>query len=103
MSFVVSSLSQKPENSSNDPWFLTEKVLRNLKCSFDLGLVFQHSECLKLVGFCDSEWGGDPDDRSSTSGYCFEIWDDCSFICWSCRKRQTVAFSSTEAEYMNFP
>ena len=72
-----------------------------MKGTFDLGLVFKHSECLKLVGSCDSDWGGDPNDRHSTSGYCFKFSDDSSVICWSSRKQQTVALSSTEAEYMS--
>ena len=72
-----------------------------MKGTFELGFVFKHSECLKLVGFCDSDCGGDPTDRRSTSGYCFKISDDSSVICWSCRKQQTVALSSTEADYMS--
>ena len=72
-----------------------------MKGTFDLGLVIKHSECFKLFGFCDSEWGGDPNDRRSTSGYCFEISDDSSVICWSSRKQQTVALFSTDAEYMS--
>ena len=101
LSFVVSSLSQVLKNPSQDHWLLAKKVLRYLKGTFDLGLVFKHSECLKLVGFCDSDWGGGPNDRRSTSGYCFKISDDSSVICWSSRKQQTVALSSTEAEYMS--
>ena len=69
LSFVVSSLSQVLKNPSHDHWLLAKKVLRHLKGTFDLGLVFKHSECLKLVGFCDSDWGADPIDRRSTSGY----------------------------------
>ena len=101
LSFVVSSLSQVLKNPSQDHWLLAKKVLRYLKGTFDLGLVFKHSKCLKLVGFCDSDWGGDPNDRRSTSGYCFKISDDSSVICWSSRKQQTVALSSTGAEYMS--
>ena len=100
LSFVISFLSQILKNPAHDLWLLAKKVLRYLKCTFDLGLVFKHSECLKLVGFCDSDWGGDPNDRRSTSGYCFKISPDSSVICWSSRKQQTVALSSTEAEYM---
>ena len=101
LNFVVSSLGQVLKNPSHDHWLLANKVLRYLKGTFDLGLVFKHSECLKLVGFCDSDWGGDPNDRRSTSGHCFKISDDSSVICWSSRKQQTVALSSTEAEYMS--
>ena len=85
LSFVVSSLSQVLKNPSHDHWFLAKKVLRYLKGTFDLGFVFKHSECLKLVGFSDSDWGGEPSDRCSTSGYCFKISDDSSVISWSSR------------------
>ena len=53
--FVVSFLSQVIKDPSHDHWLLAKKVLRYLKCNFDLGLVFKHSECLKLVGFFDSD------------------------------------------------
>ena len=56
LSFVLSSLSQVLKNPSHDHWLLAKKVFPYLKVSFDLGLVFKHSECLKLVGFCDSDW-----------------------------------------------
>ena len=101
LTFLVSSLSQVLKNPSHDHWLLTKKVLHYLKGTFDLGLVFKHSDCPKLVGFCDSYWGGDPNDRRSTIGYCFKFSNDSSVICWSSRKQQTVALSSTEAEYMS--
>ena len=101
MSFVVSSLSQVLKNPSHDLWLLAKKVLLYLKGTFYLGLVFKHSECLKFVGFYDSDWGGNPNDRRSASGYFFKISDDSSVICWSSRKQQTVELSLTEAEYMS--
>ena len=55
LSFVVSSLSQVLKNPSHDLWLSAKKVHRYWKGTFDLGLVFKHSECLKLVGFCDSD------------------------------------------------
>ena len=91
LSFVVSSSSQVLKNPSHDHWLSAKKVLRYLKGTVDLGLVFKHSECLKLVGFCDSDWGGDPNDRRSTSGYCFKYLDGGSVVCWSSRKQQTGA------------
>ena len=88
LSFVVSSLRQVLKNPSHGLWLLAKKVLRYLKGTFDLRLVFKHSEGLNLVGFFDPDWGGDPNDRRSTSGYCFKISDASSVICWSSRKQQ---------------
>ena len=101
LSFVVSSLSQVLTNPSHDHWLLAKKVLRYLKGTFDFGFVFKHSKSLKLIGFCDSDCGGDPNDRHSTSGYCFKFSDDSGVICWSSRKQQRVAISLTEAEYIS--
>ena len=75
MSFVVSSLSQVFKNFSHDHWFSAMKVLSCLKRTSDLGLDFMHSECLKLVGFCDSDWGGDPNDRQA-----FHDSQDCVYF-----------------------
>ena len=101
LSFVVSSLSQVLKNPAQEHWLLAKKVLRYLKGSLDLCLVFKRSKNLGLFGFCDSDWGGDPNDRRSTSCYCFKLSVESSVICWSSRKQQTVALSSTEAEYMS--
>ena len=35
---------------------------------------------LELVGYYDSDWDGDPNDRNYTSGYVFMI--SCGPICW---------------------
>ena len=100
LSFVISFFSQVLKNPSHDHWFLAKKVLRYLKGTFDLGFVLKHSECPKLVGFSGSDWGGDLNDRRSTSGFCFRLSDDSSVICWSSRKQQTVGLSSTEGDNM---
>ena len=101
LKLVVSSLGQVLKNPSHDHWLLTENVLRYLKGTFELALVLEHSECPKLVDFCDSVWGGDPNERRSTKSYYFKRSDHSSKICWCSRKQQTVALSSTESEYMS--
>ena len=52
-----------------------------------------------LVGFTDSDWGGDTDDRRSTSRYVFTLGNSAP-VSWKTKKQQTVALSSCEAEYM---
>eukprot|EP00253_Pinus_taeda_P007286 PITA_07286 len=50
-----------------------------------------------LVGFTDSNWAGDPDDRKSTAGYVFTLGSRP--ITWACKKQAAISLSSAEAEY----
>ena len=50
-----------------------------------------------LVGFIDSDWADDPDDRKSTAGYVFSPGSEP--ITWACKKQQALTLSSAEAEY----
>ena len=50
-----------------------------------------------FVGFTDSDWVGDPDDRKSTAGYVFSLGSRP--LTWACKKQQALALSSEEAKY----
>ena len=51
-----------------------------------------------LVGYCDADWGGDPDTFKSRGGYIFTAWQ--APVAWSSFKMHAVAASSCESEYM---
>ncbi|CAL1402029.1 unnamed protein product [Linum trigynum] len=59
--------------------------------------IWRSSTPLSLVAFSDSDWAGNLDDRTSTSGYL--IYYDSTLISWRSQKQRTVARSNTEAEY----
>eukprot|EP00253_Pinus_taeda_P016602 PITA_16602 len=50
-----------------------------------------------LVGFIDSDWVGDPNDRKSIAGYVFTLGSGP--ITWACKKQSVIYLSSGEAEY----
>ena len=50
-----------------------------------------------LVGFTNSDWAGDPDDRKSTAGYVFSLGSRPTT--WACKKQQALALSSAKVEY----
>ena len=71
------------------------RVLRYIKGTLDYGINYGEGDT--LIGYCDSDWGGDRDSRKSISGYCFSLGSGP--FSWSSKKQPTVALSSTEAEY----
>ena len=76
-----------------------KRILRYVKGTLDLGLFYEKNEAgIKLVGYSDSDYAGDPDDRKSTTGMAFFIGNN--LICWASQKQKIVALSSCEAEYV---
>ena len=51
-----------------------------------------------IVGYSDSDWAGDKDDRKSVSG--FILFLNGVPIMWRSKSQKTVALSSAEAEYV---
>uniref|UniRef100_A0A1X7VSJ3 Reverse transcriptase Ty1/copia-type domain-containing protein n=1 Tax=Amphimedon queenslandica TaxID=400682 RepID=A0A1X7VSJ3_AMPQE len=62
-----------------------------------LGLIYSRS-LIDGVGYSDSDWGGDLDDRKSTSGFVLQICHGP--VSWQSRKQSCVALSTSEAEYI---
>jgi hypothetical protein len=83
-------------------WIAMKRVLRYLKGTAKLKLTFNcanvNNECVNVSAFSDADWGGDLDDRKSTTGYIVKV-NGCA-VNWMSKKQPTVALSSAEAEYM---
>ncbi len=62
-----------------------------------LGLHLSPSSLHTLVAYTDADWGGCPDTRRSTSGYCIFLGNN--LISWSAKRQPTLSRSSAEAEY----
>lgn len=52
-----------------------------------------------MSGYVVSDWAGSVTDRKSTSGYLFKLFESY-VICWNSKKQNSIAVSSTEAEYI---
>lgn len=74
-----------------------KRVLRYLSGTRDLALRYQKSE-QPPIGYSDSDWAGDCDDRHSTSGGLFLYGSGA--ICWASKKQPVVALSTAESEYI---
>lgn len=95
---AVSLLSQFNENPGLNHWKAAKRVLRYLKGTKSMKLVFEKTR-KKLEGFADADWGNDADDRRSYTGYFFKLAN--AAVIWSSRKQKSITLSSTEAEYVS--
>ena len=95
----ISYLSRFMSKPYSDHMAAAKRVLRYVKGTTDYGLVYKSDKESRVIGFCDSNYAGDQDDRKSTSGYIFFFGSNP--IAWNCSKQKVVALSSCEAEYIS--
>ena len=99
MTYSVSILSRYMVNPTSDHWIAAKRVLRYLKGTIDFGLVYVKGvKNLNVIGYSDSDFAGDVEDRKSTSGQIFFLGG--LPITWNSLKQKVVALSSCEAEYI---
>lgn len=95
----VSRLAQFMSNPTNTHWLALKHILRYLQGTRRLGICFNKAiGNLIMEVWTDSSWGEDPNDSRSTSGYVVLMAGGP--VAWKSTKQQSVALSSTEAEYM---
>lgn len=96
---AVSVVSRYMANPGKLHWCAVKWILRYLKGTTDMGLVFDGASSSRIfVGFVDSDYAGDLDKRRSLTGYIFRF--SGAAISWRSTLQSTVALSTTEAEYM---
>ena len=63
-----------------------KRILRYLKGTVDYGLCYKRkSQSDECIGYSDSDWAGDMNDRKSTSGYVFHL--NGAVISWRSKKQ----------------
>lgn len=86
-------------SATNEHWVHLKRILRYLKGTVDSKLVYQRQSSSKILeAYADADWGNDPYDRRSQSGYVVKL--HVSIVMWATKKQGSVALSSTEAELM---
>ena len=76
-----------------------KRILKYLVGITNLGLWYEKGIACDVTGYCDTNSIGDRVERKSTSGYCYFLGK--SLITWSSKKHNTIALSTTEAEYIS--
>ena len=92
LSFVVSLVSKFMQGTREIHSKETKWIVSYIKATYQYC-----NNTYPLVGYTNSDWGGDIVDRKSTSGYVFQL----SFrpLVWSIKKQKIVSLSNTKVEY----
>lgn len=72
--------------------------MRYLRGSTTTTVCYSRDYSDEILGYSDSNYGGDVCDRHSTTGYIFTIGGGA--VSWCSKRQPTSATSTTEAEYM---
>jgi hypothetical protein len=98
VSNALSLTSRFQSDPGMDHWTAVKNILKYLKRTKDMFLVYGGEEELVVKGYCDASFGTDPDDRKSQTGYVFSL--NGGAVSWKSCKQSCIAQSTMEAEYM---
>lgn len=100
LAFDVGVVSRYMEAPGRDHWLAVKRILRYLKGTLGYGCKYEKGAELKpmLLGYSDSDFAGDMEDRKSTTGVGYFL--NGSLVTWASQKQKIVALSSCEAEYV---
>eukprot|EP00253_Pinus_taeda_P023216 PITA_23216 len=96
--FAVNVLSQFQVEPKHDHWVAAKHILRYLLGTIHYCLKYDRRNDVQLIGYTNSNWGGNEQDGRNTTGGCFSLGS--SMVSWMRRKQDTVALSSANAEYV---
>jgi hypothetical protein len=97
ISFAVGLLSRFVSKPSMEHWGVAVKVVAYLKSTKEKGIMLGGDEKGgQIVGYADSDWGSDTEDRISVSGGV--VYWGPSILSWFSRKQSMISLSTAEAE-----
>jgi hypothetical protein len=100
VAFAQNIVSRFQQNPGESHWTAVKNILKYLRATRDLFLVYGGNPDLelKVTGYCDAGFQTDRDDTKSQSGYVFVL--NGGAVDWKSKKQTTVAMSATESEYI---
>jgi len=94
IAFSVNQLARNCEKPTKADYDSAMMTLQYLKSTKEKSIYYNGNET--LVGYSDSDWGGDESTRRSTSGFIFLLGN--APIVWKSQTQKCVTLSSAEAE-----
>eukprot|EP00253_Pinus_taeda_P008382 PITA_08382 len=92
LSFAVGLVARFMQTPRESHWKEAKRIPCYVRGTVQFGIIHYSAEVSPLlVGFTDSDWAGDPDDRKSTVGYVFTLGSGP--ITWACKKQAAISLS----------
>lgn len=98
VSYALSVTSRYQADPGEGHWTAVKNILKYLRRTKDVFLVYGGDEELVVNGYTDASFQTDKDDYRSQSGFVFIL--NGGAVSWKSSKQETVADSTTEAEYI---
>ncbi|KAL3006578.1 hypothetical protein AAZX31_08G286300 [Glycine max] len=97
--FSVCMCARYQANPKESHLSAVKRIMRYLLGTTNLGLWYPKNSFYNLIGYSDSDFVGCKTDKKSTSGTCHFIGS--TLVSWHSKKQNSVALSTTEAEYIS--
>ena len=98
VNLAVSLVGRYQSNPGMEHWTAVKNILKYLKRTKDMFLVYAGDEELVVKGYVDASFDTDLDDSKSQTGYVYIL--NGGAVSWCSCKQSVVAGSTCEAEYM---
>ena len=98
VSLAISMACRFQSNPGVDHWMAVKNILKYLKRTKEMFLVYGGDKELAVNGYVDARFDTDPDDSKSQTGYVFIF--NGGAVSWCSSKQSVVVDSTCEAEYM---
>lgn len=98
ISYAISIASRFQFDPGESHWTVVKNILKYLRRTKEMFLVYGREQDLLVTGYTDASFQTDKDDFRSQSGYVFCL--NGGAVSWKSSKQDTVADSTTEAEYI---
>ena len=73
LSFIIGRVSRYMQTPHESHWKSAKRIPRYIRGTIQFGIHYSTGGKPFLVGFIDSDWVRDPDDRNFTVGYVFSM------------------------------
>lgn len=98
LAYAVGVVSRFMQTPSSHHLGAVKRILHYITGTVSYELLYTHRDEFKLFSYTGNSWGGEVDDRRSTTCWVFSLGTVANT--WSSKKQMIIALFNTEAEYI---